>query len=104
MAGPDYIVDINGLRTPDGRLVGGAGDDAVAHHAADGLGADGSPSHNFRGGRRWLAVLWRCCSAYSRIYRSAAGDAYEGRCPKCGRAVRVGIGPDGTACRFFEAR
>jgi len=51
----------------------------------------------------WLAVTWRCCGAYSRIYRNRAGSAYEGRCPKCGRQVRATIGPGGTDARFFVA-
>ncbi|MFP4144033.1 MAG: hypothetical protein ACOCTI_05935 [Phycisphaeraceae bacterium] len=54
-------------------------------------------------GRPWLAVRWRCCSVYSRIYRNRRGDAYEGRCPRCARPVRAQIGPGGTSARFFEA-
>jgi len=58
------------------------------------------------GGREpnpWLAVTWRCCKVYSRIYRNRTGEAYEGRCPKCGRHVRATIGPGGTSARFFVA-
>ena len=54
-------------------------------------------------GRPWIAVRWECCSAYSRIYRNAAGTAYEGRCPRCRRPVRVRVGPGGTDHRFFTA-
>ena len=54
-------------------------------------------------GRPWLAVHWRCCSVYSRVYRNRAGDAYEGRCPGCGKPLHVRIGPGGTSERFFEA-
>lgn len=81
--GPDYIVDIDGLPT----AVRGAELDRV------------------RAARRrsWLAVLWRCCGVYSRVYRNSYGKAYEGGCPRCGRLVRVRIGPDGTHSRFFEA-
>jgi len=53
--------------------------------------------------RPWLAMKWKCCGAYSRIYRNRAGSAYEGRCPKCAKHVRVPIGPGGTSQRFFEA-
>jgi hypothetical protein len=53
--------------------------------------------------RPWLSVLWRCCDAYSRIYRNDDATAYEGGCPRCGRRVRIPIGPGGTDDRFFEA-
>lgn len=89
MAGPDYIVDIDGLRPVEG-----------APQHADG---QSPPPQTSRRARPWLAVLWKCCSTYSRIYRNTAGDAYEGRCPRCGRAVHVRIGPTGTHARFFEA-
>ncbi len=83
MTSPDYIVDIEGVATP------------------------GSPTPNKGAtrlqGRPWLAVRWQCCSTYSRIYRNRAGSAYEGRCPRCQKSVRVGIGPEGSSNRFFEA-
>lgn len=53
-------------------------------------------------GRPWLAVHWKCCSTYSRIYRNRKGDAYEGRCPRCASPVRARIGTNGTSARFFE--
>jgi len=81
MAGPDYIVEIDGLRD--------------AHGAP--------PTKSAFRGRPWLAVTWKCCSAYSRIYRNADGSAYEGRCPRCMRPVHARIGPGGTRARFFEA-
>lgn len=83
MAGPDYIVDIDGIRS-----------NGPAQ-------ASGNPS-GLRG-RPWLAVQWKCCSTYSRIYRNKAGTLYEGRCPKCSRPVSVRVGPGGTSNRFFEA-
>ena len=84
MAGPDYIVDIEGL----------------AHL---------SPNQQDQGvqafhGRPWLAVHWRCCQVYSRIYRNRDGSAYAGTCPTCGKPVKVSVGPGGTDARFFEAR
>jgi hypothetical protein len=88
MAGPDYIVDIDGLRRAD--------------DPADGSSRQAGGGRSLRG-RPWLAVQWRCCSVYSRIYRNAAGDRYAGRCPRCGRPVNVGVAPDGTDSRFFEA-
>lgn len=81
---PDYILDISSLP------------------AAAGQRRAQQRRRSLRG-RPWLAMQWRCCSTYSRIYRNAAGDAYEGRCPKCQRYLRVPIAPDGTDSRFFEA-
>lgn len=54
--------------------------------------------------RPWIAIHWRCCSAYSRIYRNAQATAYQGACPRCGRPVRLRVDPaKGTSARFFEA-
>jgi hypothetical protein len=55
-------------------------------------------------GKPWLAVWFRCCHTYGRIYRNQAGTLYEGPCPRCGSTVRAVIGPGGTSRRFFEAR
>ncbi|MEL7089021.1 MAG: hypothetical protein AAGL98_11370 [Planctomycetota bacterium] len=78
---PDYILDIAGLGDAAGPPAGDAG----------------------LRGRPWLAVKWRCCSVYSRVYRNRRGDAYEGRCPRCATPVRASIGEGGTSSRFFEA-
>lgn len=85
MAGPDYIVDIEGVN---------AGQDATHEAHAKRAAAAGRP---------WLAIQWRCCKSYSRIYRNRAGTAYEGNCPRCARKLRVAIGSGGTNNRFFEA-
>jgi hypothetical protein len=77
--GPDYIVKIDGIDT-----------------------SDPTPPTSLRG-RPWIAVRWRCCSVYSRIYRNRAATAYEGRCPRCGVPVRARVGVGGTNARFFEA-
>ncbi len=53
--------------------------------------------------RKFLGIMYECCHAYGRAYRNPEGDAYEGRCPRCGRAVRVRIDPRGTRQRFFVA-
>ena len=82
MASPDYIVDINGLPPSQDK----SGDGGQAFKA-----------------RPWLAVRWRCCSVYSRVYRNAQGTAYVGRCPKCRQEVRARVGEGGTSNRFFEA-
>lgn len=80
------IVDIRGLQASDGPC-GGA-----LPTAASG-----------RNARPWLAVHWRCCHTYSRVYRNPDATAYTGRCPTCGKLIRVKIGADGTSSRFFEA-
>ncbi|WP_432799868.1 hypothetical protein [Poriferisphaera sp. WC338] len=87
MNGPDYIVDIEGVgkKSDDGARGGGDGDGGMK-------------------GRRWIAVKWKCCGAYSRVYKNKAGDAYEGRCPKCVKPLKVKIGSGGTSARFFEAQ
>ena len=76
--GRDYMLDIAGVSDP-------------------------RPAAPKREPRPWIAVNWRCCSTYSRIYLNAAGSAYEGRCPKCGSPVKATIGTGGTSSRFFEA-
>lgn len=86
MRSEDYIVEIESI-----------GSDAPK--SAQGRRENGSASKN----RPWLSMMWRCCSVYSRVYRNRTATAYEGVCPKCGRRVRVAIGPGGTSHRFFEA-
>ena len=61
------------------------------------------PESAWKQKRPWIAMLWRCCHAYSRIYRNHRKDAYAGCCPRCGTPVRLEIGPGGTASRFFIA-
>jgi hypothetical protein len=51
--------------------------------------------------RPFVSVLFRCCNVYQRIYRSADGTRYEGRCPKCARSIRFLVGEGGTSERFF---
>ncbi|MHC4217574.1 MAG: hypothetical protein ACYSU7_03875 [Planctomycetota bacterium] len=51
--------------------------------------------------RPFLAVWYRCCHVYGRMYRNADETEYSGRCPRCGSPVRAVIGPDGTDHRFF---
>jgi hypothetical protein len=52
--------------------------------------------------RTYLGVRFHCCQIYQRIYRNRQQTAYEGRCPRCGKPVRVRIGTGGVAARFFE--
>ncbi|MEM1107146.1 MAG: hypothetical protein AAGH99_00460 [Planctomycetota bacterium] len=81
--GPDYILDLSSV--PEKR--------------------DSTNTGNNKGlqGRPWLSIRWTCCQTYSRIYRNRRGDAYEGRCPKCGSPVKATIGAGGVENRFFEA-
>ena len=53
--------------------------------------------------RPFLSIWYRCCHAYGRLYRNEHATAYEGRCPRCGARARVGIDPEGSSQRFFEA-
>jgi hypothetical protein len=53
--------------------------------------------------RRFLGIRFACCGVYARVYVNVDETAYEGRCPRCYRQVRVRIGPGGTDTRFFTA-
>ncbi len=88
----DYILDIGSL---DGKPGGPADSEPAAPSAA-------TTTPSLRN-RPWLAVYWKCCHAYSRIYRSRGGDVYAGRCPSCGKAARARVGPGGIDSRFFVA-
>ena len=72
-----------------------------------GLGDAEPPDDEAREGgaeqRPWVGVRFDCCGVYFRVYRNAEGTAYSGRCPRCTRAVRMTVGPGGTASRFFVA-
>lgn len=79
---PDFIVD---LQNP------------AAQHLNERADASGLR------GRKWLAVTYKCCQTYGRLYLNEAGTLYLGFCPKCGKAVRARVGEGGTAARFFVA-
>ncbi len=55
-------------------------------------------------GRPYLRIMFDCCRVYQRIYRDRTGKYYEGRCPRCMRAVRFKIAPHGTSTRAFSVR
>ena len=54
--------------------------------------------------RPYLSVHFACCGVYRRIYRSADGKGYHGRCPRCTVPVRFVVGEGGTRARSFVAR
>lgn len=67
-------------------------------------GADHERSMNTeRKRKKFLGILFECCNVYRRIYLNRQETAYEGRCPRCYREVKVLIGPEGTDQRFFRA-
>ena len=56
-------------------------------------------------GKKFIGVHFECCHVYQRVYVNDRGDAYEGRCPMCGRKVRALIDPSkGIDARFFTAK
>lgn len=67
------------------------------------LSSDPGPAEPRRPTGKFLGVTFECCRVYSRIYPNRAGDAYEGRCPRCMAFLKVAIGPGGTNQRFFTA-
>jgi len=52
-------------------------------------------------GRPFVSVHFTCCGVYTRVYRTADGAAYRGRCPRCGVGVNFRVGENGTSARFF---
>ncbi|MGL4942740.1 MAG: hypothetical protein ACRC46_06080 [Thermoguttaceae bacterium] len=65
-------------------------------------GARSSGASSDSASRKFVGMKFNCCSVYTRIYVNRDGTAYEGRCPKCGKPVRLKIGEGGTNNRFFE--
>jgi hypothetical protein len=56
------------------------------------------------GPRPFLGLHMRCCHVYVRVYANAAGDAFVGRCPRCGVPVRVDVDDEGGSTgSFFSA-
>jgi hypothetical protein len=53
--------------------------------------------------RKFVGIHFTCCDIYTRVYVNRDGTAYEGRCPRCAKQVRLAIGPGGTDARFFTA-
>ena len=53
--------------------------------------------------RVWVGVYYECCAAYARVYRRPDDLRYHGRCPECGAAVSIRVGPNGIAARMLIA-
>jgi hypothetical protein len=53
-------------------------------------------------GRPFINIHFACCNVYLRVYRSADGQAYRARCPKCAQAVNFKVQPGGTDARIFR--
>ncbi|QQE14013.1 hypothetical protein JD969_19150 [Planctomycetota bacterium] len=100
MRDQDYILDLSSSRGDEPCEDVNRGQEGLAN---DGQGKSGGQQGPAGQGRGWIAMKWKCCGAYSRVYKNRVGDAYEGRCPKCMKLVKVKIGPGGTNDRFFEA-
>ena len=63
----------------------------------------GEPRARQRKPRPFLGITFACCDVYTRVYVNRQETAYEGKCPRCARPVRLDIGPGGTDQRFFVA-
>ena len=74
----------------------------VISSADPGASTDGTDAN--KAGRPWIGIHFECCGVYTRISRRPEAKEYEGRCPKCGLAIRVGVGPDGVRTRLLRAR
>jgi hypothetical protein len=74
---------------------------SAAQESADGnVGNTSQPSPGTN--RPFISVQFDCCNVYLRIYRSADGAAYRGRCPRCGKPVHFAVGQGGTDSRVFR--
>lgn len=87
MPGDDDILELGGKR--------------IAHSPTPDANAPFNDAASSRS--RFLSVWFRCCHVYGRMRRNREQTAYEGRCPRCGAAVRASIGEGGTRQRMFEA-
>ncbi|SCA58499.1 Uncharacterized protein AB751O23_AD_00150 [Chlamydiales bacterium SCGC AB-751-O23] len=52
---------------------------------------------------KFISIYWKCCHAFSRMYKNKDGSIYQGKCPKCGSYCSVPVGPNGTKQRIFFA-
>lgn len=74
----------------------------IVSSAEPGTPTDGQGAHT--AALPWIGVHFECCGVYTRISRRPEAKEYEGRCPRCGLPIRVGVGPDGVKTRLLRAR
>ena len=67
------------------------------------MSSSGEQAHSIQK-RPYISVHFTCCNVYLRIYRSADGKHYRGRCPKCALSVTFAVGEGGTDARTFVVR
>ena len=65
--------------------------------------ADAARSSADQKSKRFVGVHFACCHVYTRVYINRSETAYTGFCPRCGKRIRLRIGPEGTDHRFFTA-
>jgi len=51
---------------------------------------------------RFIGILFECCNSYGRLYLRRDSAAFEGRCPRCYRMVRVPVSEDGIEAHFVQ--
>lgn len=71
---------------------------------------EANPQHASKSGARsdgqrrpYVGIRFDCCAVYVRVYRRREQMYYEARCPKCLRATRIRVAPNGVSTRFFTA-
>ncbi|MCG8407191.1 MAG: endonuclease Q family protein [Phycisphaerales bacterium] len=75
--------------------------DIVSSVEAD---VSGFESEDATNERPWVGVHFECCGVYTRVYRDAEARQYDGRCPRCGRPIKIGVGPQGIQAKVLRAR
>lgn len=92
----DLTSDVPRATTSSAASSSGEASSSDAANAAAACGDGG-------GSRKFVGVRFECCAVYTRVYVNREETAYEGRCPRCARPLRLEIGPGGTDARFFSA-
>lgn len=95
----DYKLDLAGT----GDAGGGAGR-SVGKAPVSAVPSEVAPAPAANPARPFLSVHFACCGVYQRVYRSADGRSYHGRCPRCTMPVRFVVGDGGTGARTFVVR